>query len=184
MPLRMPWARVCVCVCVCVSVCVYLCEIVEILWCPRVIWYKLSGALFPFWPHVKNFDENPEEETLIACTYCDNTGIVLKSSPPSHLLLFHPHMQAVFHLSFLSSSVACNCWARQPMPPPLGGSRAISTSRLDDAHSHWHDTRNGGWWMFTQHSHNTKNTRASSSLTSEQEALTIHLDDIKQHGKL
>lgn len=132
----------------CVCVCVFVWDNGNPLM-PGVIWYKLSGALFPFWPPVQNFDEDPEEKALMACTYCVNNGIVLETSPSSHLLLFHPHMQAVFHLSLLSSFVTCNCWDGQPVPPPLGGSRAICLSRLDNAQrslslSH---TPDGSWWV-------------------------------------
>lgn len=126
---------------ICVCVHVNLCEIMAILWSPRVIWLKLSGALFPFWPPVKNFDEDPEEKTLIACTYCVNNGTVLETLPSSNLLLFQSYMQAVFHLSLPSPSVACNFWDRQPAPPPLlaaGGSTLSTRAVLMTltAHSH------------------------------------------------
>lgn len=98
---------------------------------PLMLESDLIQALFPFCQ--RNFDEDPEEKTLIACTYCVNNGIVLETSLPSHLLLFQPHMQAVFHLSLPSPSVACNCWDHLPPPPPPGGSGAICTSRLDGA---------------------------------------------------
>lgn len=53
-----------------------------------------------------------------------------------------PVMQAVFHLSLLSSSVACECWDHQAgRPPPLtaGGSALSPRSVLmtPSHHSHW-----------------------------------------------
>lgn len=97
-----------------------------------------SDLVQPLWSiisllPIKNFDEDPEEKTLIACTYCVNNGIVLETLPPSHLLLSQPCMQALFHLPLLSSSVACDCWDHQPAPAPLAGSGAIRPSRLDGA---------------------------------------------------
>lgn len=105
-------------------------------------------------PPVKNFDESPEEKTLIACTYCVNSGIVLETLPTSHLLLFQPHMQAVFHLSLLSSSVACNCWDRQTPRRHLSEEAMLSANVLLivlSTHSHWH-TRDGRWWVLCLYS--------------------------------
>lgn len=100
------------CVCLCFHVCVCLCVFVRDNGDPLM---PESDLVQAFWriislrPPVKNFDEDPEERALIACTYCVNNEIVLEISTPSHLLVFQPYMQAVFHLSFPSSSVACNC---------------------------------------------------------------------------
>lgn len=178
MLLTVLWAYVSVCVCVFVwdngNPLMPKSDFVQAFWC-----------IISLLPPVKNFDEHPEEKTLIACTYCANNGIVLETSPPSHLLLFQSHMQAVFHLSLLSSSVACDCWdpcCWEPAPPPLGGSGAICTSRLDDAHSHWH-TRDGGWWMLCLYNIFAQYIWYDSwVLMSEEDTVTTHLDGVKQHS--
>lgn len=53
-------------------------------------------------------------------------------------LIFQPHMLALFHLSLPSPSLACDCrdGRNTPASPPPGGSGAICSSRLGDAHSH------------------------------------------------
>lgn len=86
----------------CVCMHVYLCEIMATLWFPGVIFFKLSGALFPSWPPLKSFDEDPEEKALIACTYCVNSGNVLETSPPSsHHLLFQSCRRSFICLCYL-----------------------------------------------------------------------------------
>lgn len=79
----------------CVYVCVCMCEIMTILWCPWVIWFKL-GTLFPVWPPVTT----KKEGTLTVCTYCINNGVVLEIPSSSHLHLFQPDMQASLSSAF------------------------------------------------------------------------------------
>lgn len=78
-----------------------------------------------------NFDEDPEEDALIACTYALSiTGLFWSLGPRLICPLLQPRMQAFFHLPSLSPSIACDC---EPGPPPPRGSGAICMNRLDDA---------------------------------------------------
>lgn len=59
-----------------------------------------STFLIHYFPSVKSYDEDPEEEALIACTYCVNNGIVLETSPPSRLPVSHAGgLSSVFAIS-------------------------------------------------------------------------------------
>lgn len=70
----------CVCVCLCVSA----------DGSPLMLQSdSCSTFLIHYFPSVKSSDEDPEEEALIACTYCVNNGIVLEISPPSRLPVSH-----------------------------------------------------------------------------------------------
>lgn len=86
---------------VCVCMHVFICEIMTTLWFPKAIWFKLSGVILLFWPPVKNFDEDVEKETLIACTQCVSNGILLETSPLSHRLLFQSCRQSFIYLRYL-----------------------------------------------------------------------------------
>lgn len=69
-------------------------------------------------------------------------------------------MQAVFHLSSLSSSVACHCWDRRPTgPPPFAAGGSVLSARavlmMVSVHSHWHRQDEMMTFMLTQHIYDT-----------------------------
>lgn len=56
-------------------------------------------------------------------------------------LIFQPHMQALFHLSLLSSSIACNCSDHQPPRHHLSEEAKLSAQvvlMMFGTHSHWY----------------------------------------------
>lgn len=117
---------------------------------------------FPFGLLERTLMRTQKRRPLLPALTVSIMELFWRLPPTSHLLLFQPHMQAAFHLSLLSSPIACNCWERQATaPPPLplaaGGSclsaRVVSVTL--SVHSHWYSRDEMMSVVFTQHIHNT-----------------------------